>query len=83
MIRRPAKVRITNYQATTGLDHLSARQEREKAEHDKAVANYPRHLLVAVAEDLWSRKLWNQDNPSDRWVMQRRAACSRRIQGMV
>ena len=81
---RISKVRRTDYRANatsspiTGLDHLARIQSREAAEHDRAVADYPPHLIDSAATDLARRPASNPRDPEQRWIMARKAALGRR-----
>lgn len=82
-----SKVRKTNYRPQSkltapvpdGLDHLSAINRREQAEHDRAVGCYGEETLRAIGEDLGRRHCWDRQNPEHRWTMHRLAAVGRRI----
>lgn len=76
---RFSKVRITRpgAPAMTGLDHLTADQAKEQAQHDKAVATYEEETLLAAAADLGARKVHDRRDLEHRWVMARRAAVLR------
>lgn len=62
----------------TGLEYLSASQQREIAEHDRAVRDYDAETLAAAYDDLDSRSAWNRKDPEHRWIMARKAALLRR-----
>ena len=61
----------------TGLDYLTAIQQREATEHDKAVRDYAPQTVEAAWNDLSARDVWDRKNPEHRWVMARRAALRR------
>jgi len=63
----------------TGLEHLTASQAKEQAEHDKAVATYEEETLLAAAKDLGARRVHDRRDPEHRWVMGRRAAVLRSL----
>jgi hypothetical protein len=79
-----AKVRRTNYlpaapPANDALDHLSAINRREQAEHDQALACYGEFTLRAIGLDLGRRHCADRGNPEQRWIMHRLAAVGRRL----
>lgn len=61
----------------TGLDYLEAAQQREAAEHDRAVRDYEPETVALAWDDLTARNCWDRKNPEHRWVMARRAALRR------
>lgn len=61
----------------TGLDHLSASQQREAAEHDRAIQDYEPETVAAAWDDLSARNAWDKKDPEHRWVMARKAALRR------
>lgn len=63
--------------SVTGLDHLTAIQAREAAEHDRAVRDYRPHTVEAAWNDLSGRECWNRKDSEQRWVASRRAALRR------
>jgi hypothetical protein len=80
-----AKVRRTNYRPAPtpavpdALDHLSAINRREQAEHDRALAGYGEFTLRAIGVDLGRRHCCDRGNPEQRWIMHRLAAVGRRL----
>ena len=71
--------RLTSGGNLTGLDYLTAVQEREKREHDRAVRDYDEETLLAAAQDLGKRMAWDRKDPEARWVMARKAALMRAL----
>ena len=63
----------------TGLEHLTAIQEKGKRQHDGAVAGYGEELCLAILADLGKRAAWNRKDPEHRWVMERKAAVLRKL----
>jgi len=49
------------------------------ADHDKEARRLPDQTLIAAAEDLNSRTVWDRRDPEQRWILQRRAALLREI----
>jgi hypothetical protein len=77
--RRPGATTGGSVSPMTGLDHLDAINRRESAEHERAIAGYDEDTLLAVAEDLGKRAVWDRKNPEHRWTMARKAAVLRRL----
>jgi hypothetical protein len=81
-----SKVRRTDYRTTgsapaprTGLDHLAANNAHEAANHDRAVADYPPHLIDSALPDINRHgPFTNRKDPETRWRMARKAALCRR-----
>ena len=81
-----SKVRRTDYRTTgsapaprTGLDHLAANNAHEAANHDRAVADDPPHLIDSALTDINRHgPLTNRKDPETRWRMDRKAALCRR-----
>lgn len=63
--------------SVSGLDHLTLIQQREAAEHDRAIMGYGEDTLLAAAQDLGHRRAWNRKDNEHRWVMNRVAAILR------
>lgn len=61
----------------TGLERLATYQQREAAEHDRAVRDYSPDLVATAYDDLDSREAWNRKDPEHRWTMARKAALLR------
>lgn len=69
--------RLTRGGSMTGLDYLTASQQREAAEHDRNVAGLPPETLDAAYRDLRDRKAYDPKDPEHRWIKARRAALLR------
>jgi hypothetical protein len=75
-----AKVKITRApQCMTGLDAGMASKQADAVKHDKMVAGFDRHTVLAAAKDLGHRRCWDYSNPEHRWCLGRLAALARRI----
>ena len=48
--------------------------------HDRAIAGYPNHLIITVAEDICTRPIQSDDKAERIWIQARRAALLRAIQ---
>jgi len=49
------------------------------ADHDKEARRLGNQTLIAAAEDLNARIVWDRKDPEQRWILQRRAALLREI----
>lgn len=67
----------TNGGSVSGLDHLTERQRREAAEHDRNVAGYSPEMVAAAFADLNERRAFDRKDPESRWIMARKAALGR------
>lgn len=67
----------TNRSNLTGLDYLSAAQQREAAEHDRNVRDYTPEMVSAAFEDLHGRRVYDRKDQEHRWIMSRMAALGR------
>jgi hypothetical protein len=48
-------------------------------DHDKEARRLRDQTLIAAAEDLAARTVWDRKDPEQRWILQRRAALLREI----
>ena len=62
---------------SVGLECLTTIQQREAAEHDRAVRDYEPETVEAAFMDLAGRPVSDRKNPEHRWIMNRRAALRR------
>jgi hypothetical protein len=51
----------------------------EAGKHDRQARELSDGALVAAANDLLSRKVWDKRDPEQRWVLARRAALLREV----
>lgn len=65
--------------ATRGGSLPVLTRPNEADQHDREARRLPDQTLVAAAEDLNARKVWDQKDPETRWVLARRAALLREI----
>lgn len=77
-----AKVRITD-----NRPHRAGRapgqytgSARETAEHDAAVADMGKDLLLRIARDIGGRRVNDRSQMENRWIMARRAAVLRKLE---
>lgn len=65
--------------ATRGGSLPAFSRPNDADQHDNEARRLPDQTLVAAAEDLNARKVWDQKDPETRWVLARRAALLREI----
>ena len=54
-------------------------RDPEMEDHDKEARRLRDQTLIAAAEDLTGRTVWDRKDPEQRWILQRRAALLREI----
>jgi hypothetical protein len=54
-------------------------RDPDMADHDKEARRLRDQTLIAAAEDLAGRTVWDRKDPEQRWILQRRAALLREI----
>ena len=74
-MKRPV-TRITDYRPAPAATLTRA---PDMDEHDRQVRPMANQTLIAAAEDLCARKVWDKKDPETRWVLGRRAALLREI----
>jgi hypothetical protein len=54
-------------------------RDPEMTDHDREARRLGNQTLIAAAEDLAARTVWDRKDPEQRWILQRRAALMREI----
>jgi hypothetical protein len=55
-------------------------RDPEMTDHDREARRLGNQTLIAAAEDLTGRTVWDRKDPEQRWILHRRAALLREIQ---
>ena len=54
-------------------------RDPEMTDHDREARRLGNQTLIAAAEDLTGRTVWDRKDPEQRWILHRRAALLREI----